>query len=224
MFFNSKNTLHQIYDYVINSGGPKLRYGLTFPYFIELLDHVAQNCLYSTKNVHGPYSRVRTMFHVMNSSRGRIKLAKDSSETIINPLTGLDSTEPTSFHKQQPQQQSQSQLQLQQTKSSPQQLLRASSLTPQSNSSLKKNGKLNSNQNPMSTPRRSSSIGFTTPSPNQFNSNININSNSSHNNHNHRASISGLTYTPPSNTTSSTPSSISTSHSKRSTNKINSKK
>lgn len=172
------------------------------------MDHVAQNCLYSTRNVHGPYSRVRTMFHVMNSSRGRIKLAKDSSETIINPLTGLDVAEPTSFHKQpQPQQQNQ------QLKSSPQQIVRSSSLQPQSSSSLKKNNiNGNTKSNQMSTPRRSSSIGFSTPSPNQFSMN---NSTSS----NHRASISGIMYTP----SSSSPTTISSSSTPSSTKKVQSK-
>jgi hypothetical protein len=94
----SKHTVQQIYDYLHQAGGSQVQFGLTFPFFIEFLDQVAQNCSYSTKNVHGPYSRVRTMFHVMNSSRGRIKLARDSSETIINPLTALDSAEPVTFH------------------------------------------------------------------------------------------------------------------------------
>lgn len=94
--------MQQIYDYLYHAGGPKVQYGLTYPYFTELLDHVAQNCTYTTKNVHGPYSRVRTLFHVMNSSRGRIKLARDTSETIINPLTALDSAEPTNFHNKVP--------------------------------------------------------------------------------------------------------------------------
>jgi hypothetical protein len=97
---HSKHTVQQIYDHLFQSAsGPRAQYGLSYSLFIELLDHVAQNCIYTTKNVHGPYSRVRTLFHVMNSSRGRMKLARDSSETIINPLTALDSTEPTSFHK-----------------------------------------------------------------------------------------------------------------------------
>ena len=235
----SKNTLHQIYDYVSNSGGPKLRYGLTFSYFIELLDHVAQNCLYSTRNVHGPYSRVRTMFHVMNSSRGRIKLAKDSSETIINPLTGLDTAEPTSFHKQPPQQQQQQQQQQQPTKSSPQQqstkstpqqqISRALSLTPQSNSSLKKSSK--SGQATVSTPRRSSSIGFTTPSPNQISNGSNPSSNigngfhhksnNNNNHHHHRASISGMISTQSNLPTPTTPTSPQP---KKMSSKINSKK
>jgi hypothetical protein len=96
----SKHTVQQIYDHLFSTSSSRVvQYGLPYPLFIELLDHVAQNCSYTTKNVHGPYSRVRTLFHVMNSSRGRMKLARDSSETIINPLTALDSTEPTTFHK-----------------------------------------------------------------------------------------------------------------------------
>lgn len=167
------------------------------------------------------------MFHVMNSSRGRIKLARDSSETIINPLTGLDTSDPTSFHKQPPPQQQQNQQQNHQTppqhqhqqnKSSLQQILRSTSLQSQSNSTIKKNSSKSSPQT-ISTPRRSSSIGFTTPSPNQFSvssvSHSNSNSGNGHQPH-HRASISGISYRSPTPTTSS--------HSKKLQSKTDSKK
>lgn len=68
--------------------------GLTFALFTELLDHVAQNCEFGTKKFHTPEGRVRAMFHHMNTSRGRSKLNKDSNSLIINPLTGLESTDP----------------------------------------------------------------------------------------------------------------------------------
>jgi hypothetical protein len=74
-----------------------MNHGLNYNLFIELLDHVAQNCVYSTRHVYGAVSRVRTMFHVMNSSRGRIKLSKGTDASIINPLTGLDSTDPAMY-------------------------------------------------------------------------------------------------------------------------------
>ena len=90
--------LQRLYDYVARLGGAEvLDRGLTYPLFVELLDHVAQNCVYTTKNVYGAVSRVRTMFHVMNSSRGRIKLAKGTNASIIPPLSGLDSTDPTLY-------------------------------------------------------------------------------------------------------------------------------
>ncbi len=152
---HSKHTLQQIYEYVSSSGGNRLRHGLTFAYFIELLDHVAQNCLYTTRNVHGPYSRVRTMFHVMNSSRGRIKLSKESSEAIINPLTGLDSSEPTSFHKQ-------TKPPIQQNSPSPgpgpgQSQPRSQSVTPTTTTVSKRKISMTPASN---TPRRSSSVNI----------------------------------------------------------------
>mmetsp|Transcript_13165 Transcript_13165/g.19836 ORF Transcript_13165/g.19836 Transcript_13165/m.19836 type:complete len:1526 (+) Transcript_13165:147-4724(+) len=96
----SKSMLQRLYDYVAHLGGSKvISNGLTYNLFIELLDHVAQNCYYTTRTVHGPHSRVRTMFHVMNSSRGRMKLARETNATIIPPLTGLDSSDPMVNHK-----------------------------------------------------------------------------------------------------------------------------
>ena len=71
--------------------------GLTYTHFVDLLDQVAHNCLYTSKSAYGAVSRVRTMFHAMNSSRGRMKLAKDTNASIIPPLTGLDSTDPTLY-------------------------------------------------------------------------------------------------------------------------------
>lgn len=134
--------MHQIYDYLHQIGGSQVQFGLSFPLFVEFLDQVAQNCIYTTKNVHGPYSRVRTMFHVMNSSRGRMKLARDSSETILNPLTALDSAEPATFHG----------------KASP------SSIHP----SIHQNGhhiqRSQSMATPPSNPKRKSMIGVTPPS------------------------------------------------------------
>jgi hypothetical protein len=71
-----------------------MRRGLNFSNFCELLDHVAQNCIFGTKKYHTPEGRVRAMFHHMNSSRGRAILNRDSNSLIINPLTGLESTDP----------------------------------------------------------------------------------------------------------------------------------
>ncbi|CAE7615616.1 unnamed protein product, partial [Symbiodinium microadriaticum] len=91
-----KAMLQKLYDHVSRTGGAiVMDRGLTYPLFVELLDHVAQNCVYTTKSVYGAASRVRTMFHVMNSSSGRVKLSKGTNASIISPLTGLDSTEPT---------------------------------------------------------------------------------------------------------------------------------
>ena len=88
--------LQKLYDHVVRSANADtIVRGLTFSLFVELLDHVAQNCLYSSKTVYGAANRVRTMFHVMNSSRGRMKLSKGTNASIIPPLTGLDSTDPT---------------------------------------------------------------------------------------------------------------------------------
>lgn len=97
-FVHSKAMLQRLYDHVSQQGNVDvMNHGLNYTLFIELLDHVAQNCVYSTRNVYGAVSRVRTMFHMMNSSRGRIKLSKGTNASIIPPLTGLDSTDPSLY-------------------------------------------------------------------------------------------------------------------------------
>ena len=68
--------------------------GLSYAAFIELLDHVAQNCVFGGKKYTTPEGRVRAMFHHMNSSRGRSKLNRDPNSLIITPLTGLESMDP----------------------------------------------------------------------------------------------------------------------------------
>eukprot|EP00603_Paraphysomonas_imperforata_P007883 CAMPEP_0114415832 /NCGR_PEP_ID=MMETSP0103-20121206/2114_1 /TAXON_ID=37642 ORGANISM="Paraphysomonas imperforata, Strain PA2" /NCGR_SAMPLE_ID=MMETSP0103 /ASSEMBLY_ACC=CAM_ASM_000201 /LENGTH=1534 /DNA_ID=CAMNT_0001584031 /DNA_START=99 /DNA_END=4700 /DNA_ORIENTATION=- len=91
-----KAALQALYSMVELRSSPTkgLQRGLNFSNFCELLDQVAQNCVFGTKRYHTPESRVRAMFHHMNSSRGRAKLNRDSNALIINPLTGLETTDP----------------------------------------------------------------------------------------------------------------------------------
>jgi hypothetical protein len=92
----SKNVVQTLYNMVeVRSTPSKGRPpGLNYASFIDLLDHVAQNCVFGTKKYNTPESRVRAMFHNMNSSRGRVKLNRDPNSLIINPLTGLEAADP----------------------------------------------------------------------------------------------------------------------------------
>jgi hypothetical protein len=96
----SKTCLQSLYNLVEEeekktslSKGLHRAKGLGYAQFIDLLDHVAQNCAFGNKNLNTPESKVRSMFHYMNASRGRSKLTKDSNSLIITPLTGLESTD-----------------------------------------------------------------------------------------------------------------------------------
>lgn len=96
--FCSKPVLQTLYRMVEAKSsaliGSQTHKGLSYANFIELLDHVAQNCAFGSKKYKTSEGRVRAMFHHMNSSRGRAKLNRDSNALIINPLTGLESTDP----------------------------------------------------------------------------------------------------------------------------------
>lgn len=99
----SKPVLNSLYELIANKtheSGITLHGGLPFDEFLDLLDHVAQNCKTSS-DVCTPEGRVRLMFQVMNNSRGRQKLAKnDRNANLIPPLIGLDSCEPELHRRQ----------------------------------------------------------------------------------------------------------------------------